>query len=373
MLMLEHDAKEILSRHGVPVPPGVLVAGAAVPALPFAGPAVVKAQVPTGGRGKAGGIRRAERASELPAILAQLLGSRVRGHTVGECRIEQAVVGAEERYLSFSIEPASAAVTVLASGSGGVDVEEAPPDAPHRASAALDRAALETALDDLVPAFGAPLAQAGRLLAGLFLDLELTLLEINPLFVLEDGSFVVGDVKLIADDNALVRQPELAALVAARRHAYPDAAFKLEHGFDFVLLDPDGEVGLVTTGAGLSMQLVDEVIRAGARPYNFLDIRTGMMRGRPDRLILVLRQIARGPRIRSVLVNIFAGITELGEFARLLLEALAAVPELQAQLVVRLVGNGEDQAAALLERCGRPMILERDLERAVALAVRADA
>jgi succinyl-CoA synthetase beta subunit len=121
------------------------------------------------------------------------------------------------------------------------------------------------------------------------------------------------------------------------------------------------------------MQLVDEMIRAGARPYNFLDIRTGMMRGRPDRLILVLRQIARGPRIRSVLVNIFAGITELGEFARLLLEALAAVPELQAQLVVRLVGNGEDQAAALLERCGRPMILERDLDRAVALAVRADA
>jgi succinyl-CoA synthetase beta subunit len=315
MLMLEHDAKEILSRHGVPVPLGVLVAGAALPALPFDGPAVVKAQVPAGGRGKAGGIRRAERASELPAILAELLGSRVKGHTVGECRIEQAVVGAEERYLSFSIEPASAAVTT----------------------------------------------QAGRLLAGLFLDRELTLLEINPLFVLDDGSFVVGDVKLIADDNALVRQPELAALLEARRHAYPDAAFKLEHGFDLVLLDPDGEVGLVTTGAGLSMQLVDEMIRAGARPYNFLDIRTGMMRGRPDRLILVLQQIARGPRIRSVLVNVFAGITDLGEFARLLLAALAQAPQLKVPVVARLIGNGLEAAQRTLGEAGIAVVTGLDV------------
>jgi len=375
MLMLEHDAKEILARHGLAVPRGRLVASAQEIDLPFAGPCVVKAQVPTGGRGKAGAIRKASTAAELPAILADLLGTRLKSHTVAECRIEQAIEGARELYLSFSIDPAAAAVTVLASANGGMEVEEAAD--VLRASAAPSREGLEQATRDLAhrlgPDLGAPLASAGRLLARLFLELELTLLEINPLFVQGDGSVVAGDVKLIADDNALLRQPELAALVRARRKAYPDAAFKLEHGFDFVVLDPEGEVGLVTTGAGLSMKLIDEMTRSGARPFNFLDIRTGQMRGSPERLILVLRRIAQGRKIRSVLVNIFAGITDLGEFARLLIEALDAVPELDAPLVVRLVGNGEEAAAALLEACGRPMILEQDLERAVALAVRVGA
>jgi succinyl-CoA synthetase beta subunit len=370
MLMLEHDAKVILAQHGVPVPQGILTDGG-LPELPFEPPYVAKAQVPAGGRGKAGGIRAVERRADVARTVSELVGMRLRGHAVREVRIEQAIAAAREVYLSLSIDPRSAAITVLVSVQGGVDVEEA---GAERATAAPTADALGAAVDRLAgrlePDLSAATSRAGRLLASAFLALDLTLLEINPLFVRGDGSFIAGDAKLIVDDNALPRQEALRALLRQRARAYPDVVFKLEHGFDLVVLDPEGEIGLVTTGAGLSMQLIDELIAGGARPFNFLDIRSGGMRGSPERLIEVLRRIARAPRIRVVLVNIFAGITELGEFARLLIAALEAVPELGATLVVRLVGNGEREAAALLEGSERAMILEPELDRAVALAVR---
>jgi succinyl-CoA synthetase beta subunit len=154
-------------------------------------------------------------------------------------------------------------------------------------------------------------------------------------------------------------------LLERRAHAYPETELKRQHGFDYVVVDPAGEIGLLTTGAGLSMMLIDELREAGLKPYNFLDIRTGGLRGETARLVQVLDWIAHGRAIRVVLVNIFAGITDLAEFSRLLVAALAAVPRLRVPVVARLVGNGLPAARAVLAAAG--IALYTDLDEALAV------
>jgi succinyl-CoA synthetase beta subunit len=202
-----------------------------------------------------------------------------------------------------------------------------------------------------------------------FIAFDATLLEVNPLFVLADGSWVAGDMKLGVDENAFERQPEMEAVVRSRPDAYPEANFKLVHEFDYVRIDPKGQIGLLTTGAGLSMMLIDEMLQAGRRPYNFCDVRTGLLRGSPRRLIDVLQEFTRGPEICVVFVNIFAGITDLGEFADLLLQALDATPQIKVPVVARLIGNNFEAAKTKLEASGRAVTLEMDLDKALKLAV----
>lgn len=370
MMLMEHDAKLLLAEAGIPVPAGRLADSPEALAMPsVAGPWMVKAQVPVGGRGKAGGVVAASDAQSLKAALAQLLGSSIAGHVVLDCRIEEAVRGFE-CYLSLTLNPAEGRIRVLASERGGVDVEaHAAKGALSSCDADYSAAAVAQAVRALVERFDEPVRSALRAaaqpLASAYFSLEATLLEINPLFVRADGTWVVGDCKLVVDDNALSRQPRLAGLVRARARAYPEIASKLAHGFDFVVLDPEGEVGLVTTGAGLSMQLIDEIVERGYRPFNFCDIRTGQFRGDPARLIQVLRWIAEGPAVRSVLMNFFAGVTHLGELARLLVFALKAVPELKVPIVVRIIGNGYDEALSILRAAGNAVLVEPDLERAL--------
>ncbi len=375
MLMLEHDAKELLAAHGLPVPRGLLVDAATCDpssAAGFGPPYVVKAQVPVGGRGKAGGVRVVQDPADLRPAVASMSRLRIRGHEVRECRVEESVANAREVYLSLSVDPETASVRMLVSERGGVDIEfvggdhirseTVPADVP---SLSLAAARLAAGLPEPV---GAALADAAARVAALFVELDAMLVEINPLFVRPDGSWVAGDAKIILDDNAMPRQAWMSELVERRAHAYPEVAFKRDQGFDFVLLDPDGGIGLVTTGAGLSMKLVDDLKAAGVGAYNFCDVRSGGMRGDPARLIHLLERMAEGRGIRAVLVNIFAGITDLGEFAELLVIALRSVPDLDTPVIARLVGNGEAKAAEILRGSGLPVTIEPDLEHAVALA-----
>jgi succinyl-CoA synthetase beta subunit len=147
---------------------------------------------------------------------------------------------------------------------------------------------------------------------------------------------------------------------------YLDACRKITEGFDYVELDPNGEIGLVTTGAGLSMMLIDELTARGAKPLNFCDIRTGQMRGSPARLIRVLQWITSGPSLKVVLVNIFAGITDLGEFAALLAAAIEASPLLHVPVVGRLVGRNAAEAKRILGEAQPAMLVTEDLEEALA-------
>ena len=212
------------------------------------------------------------------------------------------------------------------------------------------------------------LAALGRKLARLLIERELMLAEINPLFVSATGC-VAGDAKVVVDLNAVERQPRIAALIAARPAIYADANRKLREGFDYVELDPAGEIGLVTTGAGLSMMLIDELTARGAKPLNFCDIRTGQMRGSPERLMRVLAWITARPSLRAVLVNIFAGITDLAEFAALLATAIERTPELRVPVVARLVGRGAEEAKRILAERQPGMLVTEDLEEALAQVV----
>ena len=367
MMLLEHDAKVLLAQFGISIPVGVLANHSNHPAVSY--PCFVKVQIPVGGRGKAGGIFKANNASELEQALHKLVGATVRGHRVHECRIEQPASG-QECYVSLMLDPSSGKVIILMSAEGGVEVEQ------HSASGAMlqqqanfEINAVKLAAQQLaqqLPAFAqTALTQAAHQLCDALFQLELTLTEINPLFVQPDGSWIAGDAKLVADDNAIERQPLLLALLKERGHAYPEASLKIDHGFDFVRLDEYGDVGMLTTGAGLSMQLVDELTRRGCKPFNFVDIRTGQFRGEPTRLIQVLRWIGEGKNVKVILMNFFAGVTDLAELSRLILIALEQTQDIKIPIVIRLIGNGLETAIQTLTTANASLVVETDLEKAV--------
>jgi succinyl-CoA synthetase beta subunit len=374
MFLIEHHGKEILASHGIPVPAGAFVpAGseARAAAMP-GGPLIVKAQVAAGGRGKAGGVASAASREEAARIVAGL-GRTLNGKPIHGFRIEQRVDFVNEAYVSLSVDGEAAGIRVLVSAAGGVDVEAHAADEGGALTALANPQNLADTAAALCASLPSPvreaLADAAPRLADVFLRHEATLLEVNPLFILRDGTWVAGDVKLVIDDNAIVRQCAIAALLEQHPGIYPESARKLVNGFDYVEVDPQGEIGLITTGAGLSMQLIDELKAQGRRPLNFCDIRSGQFRGDPARLIAVMQWIASRPSVKVVLVNIFAGITDLAEFARLLVQASAAVPELRVPIVARLIGRNLDEARQILAASPLVVTLEPDLDRALSLTL----
>ena len=370
MYLHEHDAKELLARYGVPAPAGCSVGiDALIPDnLPQPGPWVVKAQISAGGRGKAGLVLKAATRAELNAHAGSMLGKTVKGRRVERVRIERCIDFVSELYIGLLLDAEACGVRVIVSARGGMDIEAVPATDIRSEVVKLDTIAIADCVARLAMTFEPKAAQAlreaGAQLAHAFVAAELRLIEINPLFVRADGSWMAGDAKVVADENALQRQPALQAMVKNNAAHYTEAAVKLEHGFDYVVVDADGELGLLTTGAGLSMMLIDELRAVGLKPYNFLDVRTGGFRGDPSRLISVLQWINAGRRVRVVLVNIFAGITDLGEFSRLLVEAIKRVPGFDKPVVARLVGNNLAAARENLAAAG--IALHTDLDAAVA-------
>ncbi|MDH5748415.1 MAG: hypothetical protein OEY85_03800 [Rhodospirillales bacterium] len=374
MLLLEHDAKTLLAEHGIPVPDGFIVKkGAPVPEPSCPPPWMVKAQVPVGGRGKSGAIKKVVALSGLSTTVAHVLELRVRSFKVDECLIEQAIADAEEYYVSLSIDPNRCGVAVILSSEGGVDIEAQPKDKLAVGFAPLSLESLQEEIRRLAVTLPAStretIGDAAEKLARVFMSSDLALLEINPLLSLPDGTWIAGDAKIIFDENALSRQPFMENLLAARDTAYPADSFKHTHGFDFIVLDPAGEVGLITTGAGLTMKVIDELNAENVTPFNFCDIRSGMMRGDPARLKLVLSQISEGPQVKAILVNIFAGITNLGEFAQLLIEAVRTADGPRVPFVTRLIGNAAEDAARILHESDLPFLVENDLDAAIAKVV----
>lgn len=373
MLLLEHDGKDLLARHGAPVPRGTLVLAAdeVVGAMLPPGPWMVKAQVGAGGRGKAGGVRGARSVAEVGAIVAELSGAMLGRRRIQGFRVEERLSFLGEAYVGFFVDPGNAGVRVLLSDKGGVEVETA--DRAGEVVSGVAEPSLESiakVVEDLSSSLPEPVRDAiraaGLVLASAFVAEEATLLEVNPVFLMEGGSWVAGDAKVALDLDTSSRRSTIRDLLDRRPGTYPEAELKLRHGFDYVTVDPDGEIGLITTGAGLSMQLIDEMRRSGDRPFNFCDLRSGLLRGDPQRIVDVMRWIAAGPEVRAVLVNIFAGVTDLGEFARLLVAAARAVPELKAPMVARLIGNNFDQAREILLESGLAVEVEPDLDAALA-------
>jgi succinyl-CoA synthetase beta subunit len=372
MLLIEADGKALFRGCGIAVPAGVMVeAGSALPALPGDGPWIVKAQVPVGGRGKAGGVVLCRTRQEAADAVQGMIGTSIRGHLVRACLIEQTIQGTEA-YVSLAVDAAEGAVRVMYSADGGVDVEQAAREGGLKscscdANLAAVRASIAALAASMPPAEALTFRPVAEKLAELLFDKELLLAEINPLFRTPDGA-VAGDAKIVVDTNALERQGDLRAFVDLRPQIYRDTWRKVHEGFDFIDLDDDGSIGLVTTGAGLSMMLIDELVSRGGAPVNFCDIRTGQFRGSPDRLIRVLEWLAESKNLRVVFVNIFAGITDLNEFARLLVQALDRSP-LRVPVIARLVGTGERAAIEYLKSEKPELAVYSDMEPALAQVI----
>jgi succinyl-CoA synthetase beta subunit len=358
--LYEYQGKELFRRFGIPVSEGRIATTpeqARAAAEELGGQVTVKAQVLTGGRGKAGGIKLAEGPKDAEEKARQILGLDIRGHVVHKLWIESASDIAKEYYLSITFDRGAKKPLFMFTTEGGLDIEEVAATKPD----ALVRLHVDP-LEGFQPyqarrlIYGAGVADPGEQkqildvvgrLYRCFVESDAMLAEINPLIVTPDGTVRALDSKFTVDDAALYRHPDIAEWRDTAA-ADPLESFAREKGVTYVKLD--GEVGILGNGAGLSMSTVDVVVVAGGRPANFCDLGGG---GSAEGVVDALEVITRDPQVRSVFFNIFGGITRCDEVARGLLTALEQMG-LELPLVVRLDGTNAEEGRRLLEEAAPP-------------------
>jgi succinyl-CoA synthetase beta subunit len=361
--LYEYQGKELFRRVGIPVSEGQLAVSpeeARAAASSLGGPVVVKAQVLTGGRGKAGGIKLADGPADAEEKARAILGLDIRGHVVRKLWIEQASDIAKEYYLSITFDRGAKKPLFMFTTQGGVEIEQVAEESPE----ALVRLHVDP-LEGFQPWVARRLVYGGGVgdpseqkqiaaiverLYRAFVEFDAMLCEINPLIVTPDGEVKALDSKFAVDDSALVRHPDIAEWrdVSA---ADPIEAFAREKGVTYVKLD--GEVGILGNGAGLSMSTVDVVAHVGGRPANFCDLGGG---GSAEGVVDALEVITRDPQVKSIFFNIFGGITRCDEVARGILEALERLDMSGYPIVVRLDGTNAEEGRRLLTEAGRPNI-----------------
>jgi len=373
MDLLEHEGKALLRSFGVRTPRGGLAdtpAAAAEQARQLGGPCVVKAQVPIGGRGKAGGILRAQDAAAAAAVARRILAMSIRGHAVAEVLVEEAVDVSEELYMAILLDRAARCPLLLLSRRGGMDIEQLAAQEPDAlASVHIDPAfgwsdyVARTACAALGIAAARVIGELGARLWQAFCASEATLLEINPLTIVE-GEALALDAKVSVDNAALFRHPELAG---SRGAAPTDPLERLaaEKGLPYVRLN--GQVGVLGNGAGLVMSTLDLIAEVGGAAANFLDIGGGAS---AQRIVDAFEVVLADQRSAVVFVNVFGGITRCDEVARGLLLAFEQLrPALP--VVVRLAGTNAEEGLAMLAGARLPAVaVEGSMWEAASLAVR---
>ncbi len=353
MKLQEYQAKRIFGQFGVPVPLGD-VATTPAEARAFAekagGPVVIKSQVLVGGRGKAGGIKVARTPDDAEAVAGRILGMKIKGLTVKKVLVDPAADIRKELYLGMVLDRARRRVVIMASSEGGVDIEEVAASTPEKIiTAAVDPCLglKEYQARDLALGIGLPKEQIGKFaqicqsLYDCYLGCDASLAEINPLAILGDGALMALDGKMVLDDSALFRHPDLAALRDEDEETPEEREARL-NGLSYVKLD--GQIGCMVNGAGLAMATMDIIQHFGGSPANFLDVGGG---AKADKVAAALRIILSEPNVKAVLFNIFGGITRCDEVARGILQALTQVPT-QVPMVVRLVGTNYEEGRAIL-------------------------
>jgi len=378
--LYEYQGKQVFARFGIPVSEGRLATTpeeARAAAEEIGGQVVVKAQVLTGGRGKAGGIKLAEGPADAEAKARDILGLDIRGHVVRKLWIEQASDIAKEYYLSITFDRGTKKPLYMLTTEGGIEIEQVAEENPD----ALARLHVD-------PFEGFQPYQARRLIYGAgiedpneqkqilgiieklyrcFVESDAMLCEINPLIVTPAGEVRALDSKFTVDDSALFRHPDLAEMRDIEA-ADPQERLAREKGVTYVKLD--GDVGILGNGAGLSMSTVDVVVVAGGRPANFCDLGGG---GDARGVVDALEVITSDEQVRSIFFNIFGGITRGDEVARGILTALEQMA-IELPIVVRLDGTNAEEGRRLLAEAAppnlhvEPTMLEA-AKRAVELAV----
>jgi malate-CoA ligase subunit beta len=380
----EYQAKELLAGFGVPVPRGGVVYSpeqAVYRANEVGGDRwVVKAQIHSGARGKAGGIRVCGTEADVHDAAADLLGRRLvtqqtgpAGRLVQRLYVEAAVPIDRELYVGLVLDRRMERICVVAAPEGGMEIEEI----AVRAPATILREVVE-------PAVGMQAFQARELAFGLgltspqvnqfvravmgayraFRDLDATMVEINPLAITKSGAVLALDAKMSFDDNALFRRPNVAEL---RDYAEEDPreAEALKHGLNYIALD--GDIGCIVNGAGLAMATMDMIKHAGGEPANFLDIGGGAS---PERVAAAFRLVLSDPRVRAVLVNIFAGINRCDWVAQGVVQAAREV-NVTVPVVARLAGTNVDEGRRILRESDLRFTTAESLADAATAAVAA--
>ncbi|OPG06581.1 succinate--CoA ligase subunit beta [Streptomyces sp. GKU 895] len=356
MDLYEHQARGLFQEHGIPVPRAEVTDSpqeAREIARRLGGRVVVKAQVKTGGRGKAGGVRLAAdpRAAELTA--RQILGMDIKGHRVGKVMLAQPVDIEAEFYVSYVLDRAAGRFLAIASAEGGMDIEEVAasrPEAVARIHIDPVEGVTSAKAREIADAAGLPDRTVDVLvrLWQVLVREDAVLVEVNPLVRTRQGQILALDGKVTLDDNARFRQARWGDESVA--HDDPLEAAAAAKGLNYVKLD--GEVGIIGNGAGLVMSTLDVVAGCGARPANFLDIGGGASaRIMADGLSVILSD----PAVKSVFVNVFGGITACDTVADGIVQALDAV-ELTKPLVVRLDGNNAARGRAILDGRAHPLV-----------------
>ncbi|MEU5389793.1 ADP-forming succinate--CoA ligase subunit beta [Streptomyces tibetensis] len=356
MDLYEHQARELFEEHGILVPRAEVTDSprtAREIARRLGGRVVVKAQVKTGGRGKAGGVRIAADPAAAELTARQILGMDIKGHTVGTVMLAQPVDIEAEFYVSYVLDRAAGRFLAIASAEGGMEIEEVAATRPEAvARVPIDSAEGVTTAKagEIAEAAGLP-QQAVDVLVRLWEVLvreDALLVEVNPLVRTKEGRILALDGKVTLDDNARFRQARWGADDAEHDDALEAAA--AAKGLNYVKLD--GEVGIIGNGAGLVMSTLDVVAGCGARPANFLDIGGGASaRVMADGLSVILSD----PAVKSVFVNVFGGITACDAVADGIVQALESV-RLTKPLVVRLDGNNAARGRAILDEHAHPLV-----------------
>jgi succinyl-CoA synthetase beta subunit len=368
----EYQAKELLRKEGVPIPPGEVASTAEEAeqiAKQYGGTVVVKAQVHAGGRGKAGGVKLAKSPAEAKEIAAKILQLRIKDLPVQKVLVTPAADIATEAYVGIILDRASRKPVFMVSPAGGIDIEEVAASTPEKI--------LKLPIDTR---YGLQPYQASRLGFFLFDDVKkvraaakimqslyaafmkngCSLAEINPLVTTPNGDVVALDAKMVIDDNELDRYPEIAKLRDESAEA-PSEVQARNASLTFIKLD--GDVGCVVNGAGLAMATMDLVKYYGGEPANFLDIGGS---SNPEKVVNALKIITADPNVKAILFNIFGGITRTDDVANGIVTATKQNP-LKVPIVIRLTGTNEEIAMKILQENG--FSASSDMDEAVKKAV----
>ena len=354
MKLQEYHAKKLYARYNIPIPKGRIAASASEARQlceELGGKVVIKAQVLAGGRGKAGGIRLVRSPEEAEEVTTQILSTRIKELPVRKVLVEEAVSIKMEIYLSITNDRASQKPMLIASGAGGVDIEEVAKKTPGKIAkmeidpllGLRDYHIRDIALNIDIPrqlwrSFGEVIYSLWKV----YTDCDATLVEINPLVITSEGRMVALDAKVDLDENALFRHPDLADLRDIDGEDWAETQGR-KFGVTFVKLD--GDIGCMVNGAGLAMATADVIKHFGGKPANFLDIGGGAS---SEKVAASLRLILADTNVKAVLINVFGGITRCDEVANGIKSAYTE-DNRKIPIVVRLVGTNDEKARQMLK------------------------
>lgn len=373
MKIHEYQAKELLAAYGVPVPVGYLAETAdeaRTASGKFGGKCVVKAQIHSGGRGKAGGVKLVGGPDEAAAVSEKLLGATLvtkqtgaEGKVVHKLYVTEALDIAKEYYLSITTDPASASLVIIASGEGGTEIEEVSANAPEKI--VKEPVSILTGMKqyearEVARRIGIPSENTKEFIAmlmnlyRLYTEKDCSLVEINPLALTSDGHLTALDAKITFDDNALPRHPDMAAL----RDEQEEDPKEIQAGkYDLNYVALSGSIGCMVNGAGLAMATMDIIQKFGGSPANFLDVGGSAT---TEKVTAAFEILLSDPNVKAIMVNIFGGIMKCDIIASGIVEAAKAM-QINIPVVVRLEGTNVDLGKEILAKSGLALIAARDM------------